>query len=63
MAATNPEMIDDVAEEVTGGPQVGERAPEFLIATASGRLPLGAVAARAGKLVLASQDSYRYHGT
>ena len=61
MAVTNRELLDDV--EVTDGPQVGERAPEFLIDTPSGRLPLRAVAARAGKLVLASQDSYRYHGT
>ena len=43
------------------GPRVGARAPEFLIATPDGRLPLHQLAARHKKLVLTTQDSYRYH--
>jgi len=42
-------------------PQVGAKAPEFLIATPDGRLPLHQLAARYQKLVLTTQDSYRYH--
>jgi hypothetical protein len=43
------------------GPRVGVKAPEFLIETRSGRLPLHQFAARHEKLVLTTQDSYRYH--
>lgn len=43
------------------GPRVGDKAPEFLIATPDGRLPLHQLAARYKKLVLTTQDSYRYH--
>ena len=42
-------------------PQVGAKAPEFVIATPDGRLPLHQLAARYQKLVLTTQDSYRYH--
>ena len=42
-------------------PQVGAKAPEFLITTPDGRLPLHQLAARSKKLVLTTQDSYRYH--
>ena len=42
-------------------PEVGEQAPEFFIETADGELPLHQLAARYDKLVLTSQDSYRYH--
>jgi len=45
----------------TERPRVGDKAPEFLIATADGRLPLHQLAARYKKLVLTTQDSYRYH--
>jgi hypothetical protein len=45
----------------TEGPRVGDRAPEFPIATADGSLPLHQLAARYQKLVLTTQDSYRYH--
>jgi len=41
--------------------QVGAKAPEFLIATPDGRLPLHQLAARYNSLVLTTQDSYRYH--
>jgi len=43
------------------GPRVGDKAPEFLIATADGSMPLHQLAARFKKLVLTTQDSYRYH--
>jgi len=41
--------------------RVGAKAPEFLIETAHGKLPVSQLAARCEKLVLTSQDSYRYH--
>ena len=43
------------------GPRVGDKAPQFVIATADGSLPLHQLAARYQKLVLMTQDSYRYH--
>jgi hypothetical protein len=49
-------MLDE-----TKGPRVGEKAPEFCIKTFDGLLPLSQVAARHEKLILTSQDSYRYH--
>jgi hypothetical protein len=42
-------------------PRVGAKAPEFLIDTPDGRFPLHRLAARHGKLILTTQDSYRYH--
>jgi hypothetical protein len=45
----------------TQGPQVGDKAPEFRIDTAGGNLSLHELAARHQKLVLTTQDSYRYH--
>ena len=45
----------------TAGPGVGDKAPEFLISTADSRLPLHQLAARYEKLVITTQDSYRYH--
>ena len=42
-------------------PRVGVKAPEFLIETADGKLPLHQLAARYNKLVLMTQDSYGYH--
>jgi len=42
-------------------PRVGGTAPEFLIETSDGRLPLCQLAARYEKFILTSQDSYRYH--
>ncbi|MGN6720333.1 MAG: hypothetical protein ACTHLX_23435 [Candidatus Binatia bacterium] len=49
-------MIDELE-----GPHVGEKAPEFLIETPDGRFSLSQLAARHEKLILTSQDSYRYH--
>jgi hypothetical protein len=43
------------------GPEVGDHAPEFFIKAGSERLALSELAARYDKLVLTSQDSYRYH--
>lgn len=43
------------------GPQVGERAPEFVIDTTNGKFLLSQLAARSEHLILTSQDSYRYH--
>ncbi len=42
-------------------PEVGEIAPEFSVETRHGKLFLSELAARFRKLVLTSQDSYRYH--
>ena len=41
--------------------RVGVKAPEFLVETANGKLPLHQLAARHEKLILTTQDSYRYH--
>ena len=43
------------------GPEVGNRAPEFFVGVGRDRLALSQLAARHDKLVLTSQDSYRYH--
>jgi hypothetical protein len=43
------------------GPRVGVKAPEFFVETSEGRIPLHQLAARHEKLVLTTQDSYRYH--
>ena len=45
----------------SNGPRVGAKAPEFLIATPDGSLHQHQLAARYKKLVLMTQDSYRYH--
>ena len=45
----------------TQGLQIGSKAPEFFIATADGRVSLHQLAGRHKKLVLTTQDSYRYH--
>ncbi len=41
--------------------RVGDTAPEFFIETAHSRLLVSQLAARCEKLILTSQDSYRYH--
>lgn len=41
--------------------EVGALAPELFIDTAAGALPLRRLASRCEKLVLTTQDSYRYH--
>ena len=43
------------------GPRVGVKAPEFVIETIGGKLPLHQLAERHEKLILTTQDSYRYH--
>ena len=52
--------LEDRAESADG-PQVGERAPDFVVETPSGRLLISELAAEAGKVVLISQDSYQFH--
>ena len=42
-------------------PQVGDRAPDFLIETPDGRVTLSTIAGRFEKLILISHDRYRYH--
>ena len=49
-------MIDE-----SKGPRVGEKAPELLIETPDGGFSLHQLAARHEKLILTTQDSYRYH--
>ena len=41
--------------------EVGIKAPGFLIETPNGRLPLHQLAERYERLILTTQDSYRYH--
>ncbi|MGH7887737.1 MAG: hypothetical protein ACREPG_07715 [Candidatus Binatia bacterium] len=41
--------------------RVGVKAPEFLIETSAGRFPLRQLASQHEKLILTTQDSYRYH--
>jgi len=41
--------------------RVGVKAPGFLIETANGRFPLHQLTARYQRLILTTQDSYRYH--
>jgi len=41
--------------------RVGVKAPEFLIETADGRFSLYELAAKCQKLILTTQDSYRFH--
>jgi hypothetical protein len=47
--------------ETADGPQVGEKAPDFVVETPSGRSLMSELAAQAGKVVLISQDSYQFH--
>lgn len=47
--------------ENKAGLEAGDKAPDFLITTADGEVPLHRLAAGCEKLVLTSQDSYRYH--
>jgi len=42
-------------------PGVGVKAPDFLIETSDGSFPLHRLAAQHEKLILTTQDSYRYH--
>ena len=41
--------------------EVGEKAPDFLVATSAGEISLHQLAAQHNKLILTTQDSYRYH--
>jgi len=64
-----PVDVDDQtageAPDLERAPKVGDRAPDFLIYAPLGDqlLRLHELASRAGRVVLVSQDSYRYHGT
>jgi hypothetical protein len=60
MASTEADPVA-AADPRFAGPQVGQRAPEFSIDTASGRLTVEELAARSSALALVSIDSYRYH--
>jgi len=42
-------------------PEVGDLAPEFTVEVGDDRLAMSNIAARCKKLILLSQDSYRYH--
>jgi len=42
-------------------PEVGDLAPEFTVEVGHDRLAMSNIAARCKKLILLSQDSYRYH--
>lgn len=52
-------MIDMIDNPST--PRVGAKAPEFFVDTADGKIALPQFASRHEKLVLTTQDSYRYH--
>ena len=53
------------APDLERAPKVGDRAPDFPIDAplGGGSVQLHDLVARAGRVVLVSQDSYRYHGT
>jgi len=62
------EVDDQAAGELPDlehAPKVGDRAPDFRIWTPLGdqSLRLHELAGQTGRVVLVSQDSYRYHGT
>jgi len=42
-------------------PGIGVRAPQFILETSHGTLALDKLAARHKKVILTTQDSYRYH--
>ena len=44
-----------------GAPQVGDKAPDFFVETPDGRLLLSQLAARRGRVILISRDSYQFH--
>ncbi len=52
---------NEMLTRVGPGPQIGDQAPEFFIDTREGKISLSALAARHQKLIVISQDSYRYH--
>jgi len=52
--------LEDRAESADG-PQVGEKAPDFFVQAPTGTLRVSELAAKAGKVVLISQDSYQFH--
>jgi hypothetical protein len=47
--------------ESADGPQVGEKAPDFFVQAPTETLRVSELAAKAGKVVLISQDSYQFH--
>ena len=47
--------------DVVGNPEVGEKAPDFMIQLSTGEATLHELAARHKRLAVTSQDSYRYH--
>ena len=53
------------APDLERAPQVGEQAPDFLAYAPLGdrSVRLRQVAADVGRVVIVSQDIYRYHGT
>jgi hypothetical protein len=44
-----------------GDVRLGVKAPDFLIETLDGKIPLHRFTARYERLILTTQDSYRYH--
>ena len=61
MAIVEMDRTLEERAERADGPQVGERAPDFVVETPSGRLLISELAAEAGNVVLISQDSYQFH--
>jgi hypothetical protein len=61
MAIVEPDGTLEDHIESADGPQVGERAPDFFVQAPTGKLCMSELAAQAGKVVLISQDSYRFH--
>jgi len=53
--------VIETDSQLSGGPGVGARAPEFIIEVPRGRLTLSELAAQFERLILISQDSYRFH--
>ena len=61
MAADELDRSFEDCADNEGGPHVGEKALDFIIETPGGRLLMSELAARAGKAILISQDSYQFH--
>lgn len=61
MATVEPDGSFEDCAESAGGPQVGERTPDFFVQAPTGTSRVSELAAQAGKVILISQDSYQFH--
>jgi hypothetical protein len=57
LVASGPEHF----AQISPGPQVGEKAPDFVIEHPSSKVMLSKLAGQVGKVILISYDSYQFH--